>query len=1709
MPLTVKLVNKSTGSGLSYRWNLGNGNQSVLKDPSAIYYKSGNFTVTLTVTDANGKTSSKSFSPIRVFNNPVARFSADTLGCIGQALLFKDLSSNGDTAITKWTWDFGDGKLGNTNDPSHAYTYSSTFNIGLTVTDGHGCKSLATKIKYIRIKPTPKPVFTLDKDYSCLLPGVFTATNSSQGTNTYKWICSDGSSASTNNFKTNINSFGKYSITLQASKDGCTGSLTKQVNVERLNTKFNINQGAVCVGAEIEFNNSTTPPNKSLKYQWDFGDGGSDTARNPKHTYVSTGKYNVKLSVTNGVCSDSIVQTFTVNPVPNVTIDVVDSIGCEAPFVAEFKIVGNDYTSSTWRFGDHTSQKYFQKGVKISHGYLTNGEYIVTAQVSNSFGCSQEITLDKNIDVGMQFAHIQPRTFNGCLPKDTLYTLDLHIDEPIKQVTWKFGDSTTTYYGESVHRYFEKPGNFLAQVRIETYMGCIIMDTAEISVGNQYVPSFFIKEKDICGIQKVYFENTTDDSLKKFLTFSFDNIDQYKGDTGNFFDIKDSVITTGRGGRHVFKMFAHHFGCSTPSEVTDTVYAHGPYLDLGISSLDCRNSRVKLTLGYSWGNRYEFWKDDTILMPLNSPIIQNWDPNRYVLKGWNDTFGCFNEVEPIGPPPYDHQLYVNHTQNQDCAPAIVNFTSNALPKTVKWLFDGKDSLFGKNVNYTFKEPGLKEVIAVGNFDSIECPDTVRLYIQVKGVMLRSSVVNTGSCMPWTLLLIDSAVGTDQNFHTWMIGDSLIDASQVTTPFVVNSLTQGTNEIKVKHIVSSIDGCSTEKEYNVPYRGPLAKYEIKRFTICDTPVFHFSAEVDTQFYKLPLKYHWKTDKGYETNAAKHSKKFSQMGMHYLTLKVTDDEGCNTIYKDSFEVSPNMLSPQFKADPLGRFCPPLECNFMDLSKTFVSDIVSWEWDFGDGTGSNLRNPKKLYLLPGNYDVQLKVTSRSGCTATIKKPGYVIVNGPRGAYDFDRGDACLPHTVEFRGTTLDSATMEWDLGDGVVKQGNNFKHIYNLPGRYIPAMILSDTLGCKYTLPPIDTIEVFDYPEAKISLNGLCLKQPIKVSNLSSSNHDNPYLKSTWYLNGNIKSLSSDSTYNPVGRGVNWIRLVVENIGKCKDTIDKPIRIFAPVSDFNIKEKYVCLGMPITFLNASSSDTGIIGYDWDLGDGTSRKGAEQSHAYVQPGRYTIRLITEDALGCKDTVIKPDYAVVGDTLEPLPVLIRRASVLGDNATELVFEAYKGFDFSQYTIYKYQNGKYKPIANRTNPMDTVLIDDMVNTLDNSYCYKVSMKNLCRFESDAELTKEHCTIETKAKGLFESNLVSWSPYIGFDSISRYEIWRTDSRDRKDYQFLDSVPSGQLNYLDTHFNCFVTKYYHIKAVQHGGFKEYSNSDTARATPSTINTTKPNLAWRVTVEDNDYALLEWKNDAWSRHGIRTYLVEKCFSDGRKYNSDMAFEPETVSMKDMQVKVNENSYVYRMRAIDNCNDTTPWSNYSQTILLKGYFDVSSNKPALKWNAYREWYQGISRYEIDRMRPDGSFDKIASVSNTTTSFIDQSAESNCAPNYIYRVRAISNWQTSYDTLAVSVSNHAQILPNSTLYVPNAFSPDLNGINERFGPKGQYIVRYTIRIYNRWGELLYSSSDCLATWDGTYKNERCQQDVYMYQIEALGADNKTYNLNGTFTLLR
>jgi gliding motility-associated-like protein len=94
-------------------------------------------------------------------------------------------------------------------------------------------------------------------------------------------------------------------------------------------------------------------------------------------------------------------------------------------------------------------------------------------------------------------------------------------------------------------------------------------------------------------------------------------------------------------------------------------------------------------------------------------------------------------------------------------------------------------------------------------------------------------------------------------------------------------------------------------------------------------------------------------------------------------------------------------------------------------------------------------------------------------------------------------------------------------------------------------------------------------------------------------------------------------------------------------------------------------------------------------------------------------------------------------------------------------------------------------------------------------------------------------------------------------------------------------------------------------------------------------------------------------------------------------------------------------------------------------------------------------------------------------------------------------------------------LFVPNTFSPNGDGKNDRFYPMGQGVsgLRF-MRVFNRWGELVFektnfNANDPTAGWDGTYKGRQLTPDVYVYIIGILCHDNKQVDLKGNVTLLR
>jgi gliding motility-associated-like protein len=112
-------------------------------------------------------------------------------------------------------------------------------------------------------------------------------------------------------------------------------------------------------------------------------------------------------------------------------------------------------------------------------------------------------------------------------------------------------------------------------------------------------------------------------------------------------------------------------------------------------------------------------------------------------------------------------------------------------------------------------------------------------------------------------------------------------------------------------------------------------------------------------------------------------------------------------------------------------------------------------------------------------------------------------------------------------------------------------------------------------------------------------------------------------------------------------------------------------------------------------------------------------------------------------------------------------------------------------------------------------------------------------------------------------------------------------------------------------------------------------------------------------------------------------------------------------------------------------------------------------------------------------------------------------------NGCTNFGSILVQV-----LCQNSNLFIPNTFSPNGDGSNDKFYPRGVGLDRVKVlRIFNRWGEVVFEKrdfpiNDAAAGWDGTYKGKKPQADVYVYQAEIFCQNGEIIKLNGNIALI-
>jgi gliding motility-associated-like protein len=134
----------------------------------------------------------------------------------------------------------------------------------------------------------------------------------------------------------------------------------------------------------------------------------------------------------------------------------------------------------------------------------------------------------------------------------------------------------------------------------------------------------------------------------------------------------------------------------------------------------------------------------------------------------------------------------------------------------------------------------------------------------------------------------------------------------------------------------------------------------------------------------------------------------------------------------------------------------------------------------------------------------------------------------------------------------------------------------------------------------------------------------------------------------------------------------------------------------------------------------------------------------------------------------------------------------------------------------------------------------------------------------------------------------------------------------------------------------------------------------------------------------------------------------------------------------------------------------------------------------------------------------------MDAEIHANVVLPYRYRVVATENGGKG----SLSVSNENEAILESKVFIPNAFTPNADNLNDVYKPSLFYVTgtetEYSFQIINRWGEVVFKTNNVNEGWDGKFNSDEFSpNETYVYQISAHGLDGKDHFKSGSFHLVR
>ena len=1520
---------------------------------------------------------------------------------------------------------------------------------------------------------------------------------------------------------------GTYSVKLVVNNGPQSDSIikTQYIAVHASPTvNFSATDTGGCFPLRVQFFDLSSPGGGSISsWLWDFGDGDTSSLQNPSHTYNNTGNYNVSLQVRNSRgCIQSITRLNYIKLDNGVNADFIinSSANCRPPTAVSFSnnSTGTGLLSYQWFFGDGGTSSL----PNPIHIYNAAGTYTIRLIVRNNTGCTDSLVKTNAVTIGTVTAG-----FTGpavvCAGKPVSLTNNSSPNP--SGANWTFGDGSFSSDINPV-KVYNSPGNYVIKL-VSSFGACNDSVSKAIQVLSKPSTDFTSSNTNACKPPlTVSFSQATSGAVI-FKWFFGD------GDSSSLSNPTHTYSTY--GSFSVTLVTTNAAGCTDTLRKINFILIQKPQVTIanapqqGCVPFSFQPAVTIISTDSIASYWWDFGDGNTSL--LANPINNYTIPGTYTVKlYYTTTGGCSDSVIAVNAIKVGEKPLVNFsaTPRFACAYQTIRFKdlSNGPPADQWfWQFGDGGTSIAKDPTHIYQDTGWFAVTLVAWNNG--CKDSLRIpnFIYIKPPIAKF-IDSSGCDSKFTRWFIDQSIGATSWF--WSFGDSSTSDQQ--NP----SHTFASPGSYLVSLTVKNDTCEHTTNRQIIIIAEPVAFNASDTVVCKGTVVTFSALNSNQ--QNIRNYQWSFGDGTFGGNATTGHIYTRTGVYSVQLIITDVNGCSDTLNKTQYIRVNGPTADFKA-LTPSVCIQSVVQFTDSSYSDgTHPIKQWIWNYGDGSTDTLAGPpfQHLYINPGVFTVSLTVVDSIGCRNQQQKNSYLVISRPFPAFSSADTVSCTNKSIRFLNQTAGNGPLnyQWNFGNGNISTAFNPVTSYSLEGEYGIKLIVTDRFGCQDSLFKNNYIKIRNPKAFFVMSDSVATCPPLVVNFINQSQNFNRF---EWDFGDGTRSSVSNPVHFYTYPGVYRAKLTITSIGGCIDTATKIVTVRGPQGTFRYGNSGICEPVSVAFTGMTND---IVNFIWDFDDGTVIETGDSLilHTYIHRGKYLPKMILKDPQGCQVSIPGTDTIHVYGVDAKFGL---SQQIVCDSGLVYFRDSSKSNDL--ITSYRWNFG-----------------DGTSSTLQTpSHFYRQTGNYPVQLITKTTLGCTDTAISTVPIRIVESPIIDIRAAPGdcIPASASFEglLIRNDTSTlRWQWNFGNGINSSLQNPVPVTFltagnypvrlitvnssGCADTAYHsyfayplpntdagpnqviclnNVTDLSASGANEYSWSpanalsctDCPFPKAAPVQTTLYHLAGK-----NIYGCI-------ARDSVLITVQQPLKVEISK--ADTICVGESIQL----FASGADQYIWSpSQGLDNNRINRPIARPDNSIIYrvigKDQYQCFSDTGFIPVTVYP--YPKVNAGEDKTITVGSSvvLDPVLSGDVTSVKWVPKTGLScNNCPSPVATPRQTTTYQLEVKNQGGCVSKDDVTIfvfcDNSNLFVPNTFSPNADGNNDVFYPRGRglFTVR-TLRVFNRWGEVVFErtnfqANDVVKGWDGTHKGKQSPQDVYVYIIEVICENQVVLSFGGNIALIR